>query len=383
MRRAAARLLVVSLLVAPGSLAAQAGWGLEARGGRLQSGPGAVASSGMGLGLLHTGADRQLFLGAGYPLGGTDAVWVGASGWARPGWTSGRLFLGVDVTGSGVLLRDRVDPERPHFGLLRPVLGPGPTEPVTATATAASVQALPVLVVGGSRLSLEVANGVAYQVTAMEESREDRAVLVTDAAIAASPTAGFTFEPRFRRYEAPEGVHLRAGVTAGLVHGPVRLRASVGHWIGQDTIGTPWSAGASLDLSARTSVSLDARRATFDPLYRAPEQTAWSVAVSLRLGAVAPPVAPVPAVYADGRATIRLPASAARGHPHIAGDFNEWRPVAMRADGDAWVLELELEPGVYNYSFVTATGEWYVPESVPGRREDGMGGHVAVLVVGE
>jgi hypothetical protein len=36
---------------------------------------------------------------------------------------------------------------------------------------------------------------------------------------------------------------------------------------------------------------------------------------------------------------------------------------------------------VYNYSFVAPDGTWYVPQSVPGRKDDGMGGHVAVLVI--
>ena len=45
------------------------------------------------------------------------------------------------------------------------------------------------------------------------------------------------------------------------------------------------------------------------------------------------------------------------------------------------VAVFELEPGVYRYSFRSESGEWFVPESTPGRRPDGMGGFVAVLVV--
>ena len=44
-------------------------------------------------------------------------------------------------------------------------------------------------------------------------------------------------------------------------------------------------------------------------------------------------------------------------------------------------VTVKLDPGVYNYAFVTPAGEWFVPESVAGRKSDGMGGHVAVLVV--
>jgi hypothetical protein len=53
----------------------------------------------------------------------------------------------------------------------------------------------------------------------------------------------------------------------------------------------------------------------------------------------------------------------------------------MQRRGDAWVYSVTLEPGTYNYAFVDAQGEWFVPEKHPGRKSDGMGGVVAVLVV--
>ena len=53
----------------------------------------------------------------------------------------------------------------------------------------------------------------------------------------------------------------------------------------------------------------------------------------------------------------------------------------MEREGDEWVVRLPLAPGAYRYAFRSATGEWFVPSSTPGRRDDGMGGHVAVLMV--
>ena len=53
----------------------------------------------------------------------------------------------------------------------------------------------------------------------------------------------------------------------------------------------------------------------------------------------------------------------------------------MERDGTFWSYTVAAAPGVYNYAFVSATGDWFVPENVPGRKDDGMGGHVAVLVV--
>ena len=46
-----------------------------------------------------------------------------------------------------------------------------------------------------------------------------------------------------------------------------------------------------------------------------------------------------------------------------------------------WTYTAKLAPGVYHYAFVAADGTWFVPRSVRGRQNDGMGGEVAVLVV--
>ena len=53
----------------------------------------------------------------------------------------------------------------------------------------------------------------------------------------------------------------------------------------------------------------------------------------------------------------------------------------MVREGADWVLRVPLSAGVYHYTFQSATGEWFVPASAPGRRDDGFGGYVAVLVV--
>ena len=108
---------------------------------------------------------------------------------------------------------------------------------------------------------------------------------------------------------------------------------------------------------------------------------AWSS--GLRLTLSEPPAAaePVPAEYGDGRATISIPTGDAEGEPRIAGDFTDWEPRSMTRVGDEWRFTVALEPGVYEYAFVAPDGSWFVPESVPGRKDDGMGGEVAQLVV--
>jgi hypothetical protein len=82
-----------------------------------------------------------------------------------------------------------------------------------------------------------------------------------------------------------------------------------------------------------------------------------------------------------GQVTIRLPLEDARDAPSVAGDFNGWSAVPMQRAGDFWEARLSLAPGVYHYSFVHPDGSWFVPESIPGRGDDGFGGVNAVLVV--
>jgi hypothetical protein len=139
--------------------------------------------------------------------------------------------------------------------------------------------------------------------------------------------------------------------------------------------------GGSLNLHPRVALRVDARRDSYDPLYLRAPQTVWSFGVSIPLGRSARVALPVPAVYADGRATIRLPLSEAERAPSVAGDFNGWQPAPMQHTRDGWAYSVSLPPGVYHYAFVSEGGEWFVPESVAGRKDDGMGGHVAVLVV--
>ena len=81
------------------------------------------------------------------------------------------------------------------------------------------------------------------------------------------------------------------------------------------------------------------------------------------------------------RVTFELPGAVGAASAYLAGDFNNWRPVPMQREGREWVIRLPLKAGVYHYAFRSAGGEWFVPASVAGRRDDGMGGQVAMLVV--
>ena len=100
-----------------------------------------------------------------------------------------------------------------------------------------------------------------------------------------------------------------------------------------------------------------------------------------RFGPIPAPLVPVSPSETD-TVVLRLSATdAPAGAVSIAGDFNNWQPAPMQRENGEWVVRLSLAPGVYHYAFRSANGDWFVPPSAAGRRDDGMGGHVAVMVV--
>jgi hypothetical protein len=117
-----------------------------------------------------------------------------------------------------------------------------------------------------------------------------------------------------------------------------------------------------------------------DPLFWNSVRRTWSVGVTRRLGRSA---LSVPVVTAPGVVVIRVPASDVDDGAalSVAGDFTNWQPTPMRREGNEWVARFTLAAGIYRFAFRTGDGDWFVPSSIPGRRDDGFGGHVAVIVV--
>ena len=142
-----------------------------------------------------------------------------------------------------------------------------------------------------------------------------------------------------------------------------------------------WSAGGATAVGPQVELQVGARGNAFDPLYLSSTETSVWAGLSLRLGGGRTVRPPVPAMAPGGRAVIRIPARSLKTPPSIAGDFTGWKPVPMRREESHWIYTAKLDPGVYHYAFVDQDGTWFVPESVPGRQDDGMGGQVAVLVV--
>lgn len=82
----------------------------------------------------------------------------------------------------------------------------------------------------------------------------------------------------------------------------------------------------------------------------------------------------------QGRGVLRFTVPGAT-RVDVAGDWTQWQPVPLQQAPDgAWVLQVELESGVYRFNLVVDGERWIVPEGVS-LLDDGFGGQVAVLVV--
>lgn len=182
---------------------------------------------------------------------------------------------------------------------------------------------------------------------------------------------------------ADESGYTQVGGRVGLYEPQYQLWGSFAHWLDDDLPGTGWDVGGRLSVSDRVSVIARGGVQAADILFWIPPQRTWSVGLQLRTGgSPAMALVPVP-VLRDGRRaiTLTLPDGRLADAPAVAGTFSEWRPLTMRRGDDGWEIDVVLEPGVHEYSFRTADGEWFVPEGTPGRKPDGFGGHVAVVIV--
>ena len=82
----------------------------------------------------------------------------------------------------------------------------------------------------------------------------------------------------------------------------------------------------------------------------------------------------------SGWAVFRLPMAEHPQPPMVMGDFSDWRPVAMTAEGRHWVARVRVQPGAHHYAYRLADGRTMVPPGVPSV-DDGFGGRSAVVVV--
>ena len=378
MVRAPVRIWILTvLLLNAGSLLHAQQWNVDAQAGKIRSAldPNAPEAENVVLGLRYDDRLTSFRISGGVPTGSQDALWGSLAGARRLEVGRGALVGGLDLAGNAFAMRDRVETDRRLPG----PLGPRVEESLGGYALAGQV--LPLIGYEGVRLQLYARAGISLYSSRFADEQTDRTVQLADVQATYMPSPAFALIPAVRHYRADEGNYTYAGATAIAARGPVTVWGMAGSWLNQTTESTPWAIGASMRAHDRISINASVRHDGIDPLYLQPAQTSWNAGVSLLLGAKPGTRLPVPDQYVNGRATIRLPASQAAARPSIAGDFNGWKPVPMERSGDDWVFTVPLAPGVYNYAFVDERGEWFVPKNHAGRKDDGMGGHVAVLVV--
>ena len=180
-----------------------------------------------------------------------------------------------------------------------------------------------------------------------------------------------------------DGTSLPHGeLTAVLGHSHGAVWGGLDHWESDAKRETGWYLGGSLEITEALAFQALVGRSSGEPMFRTPPSDTWSIGLRYRF-AERPGESrstPLPEFEGDG-VQLRVPVNAGDGRLSVAGSFNEWNPLPMQRSGEDWVVRLELDPGYYELAFVDETGRWFVPEGMSGRRPDGMGGWIMVLVV--
>jgi hypothetical protein len=296
------------------------------------------------------------------PMRAGDPFWTsaGAGGrWMPARWRHRETSVGVDYAAEGFLFRDRLVPQ---------------------SGSGASLDALPFVRLTAGRGQVDLRAGWRGYALSQSDTRDRRGVIETGARLAYGTATQFEAETRLVHADGTTYPFVGAALASGIGSLPVQVRLQAGRWLSDFASPTAWSAGLTVPLGRRAALWAAVRQDAPDPLYWNAPRRSWSVGVTRRLGRGLRSALPQSATA--GTVTIRVEVREAAGDTlSIAGDFSNWRPMPMRREGDAWVVRLPLAPGVYHYAFRSHSGEWFVPASVAGRRDDGFGGHIAILVV--
>jgi hypothetical protein len=301
-----------------------------------------------------------VYAAAAMPLSDRDPVWGGGGGGGRvitPRGGFHRISGGADLAGEGFTVRDRVG---------------------GWTGNGGTFDAIPFVRLTEGATSIEGRAGWRGYALSQAGVQTRRSTWETGARV--SYSTRLLTQADVRWVHASEGTFPFVGASMAYVGSRAQVWGHAGRWFRGITDNVTWSVGGGVPLG-RSTIWAAVRQDATDPLFWNARRRAWSVGLTQRFGNVPSGLQPVTRT-SSGETLIRLrQADAPAGAISIAGDFTNWQPRPMQREGAEWVLRLPLAPGVYNYAFRTASGEWFVPASTPGRRDDGFGGHVAVLVV--
>jgi hypothetical protein len=354
-------LLVAVLFILPVQGAAQslfwAGYGQNA-----DQASGLATGEHLSLGWALARQAAGVAVGVGVPLNADASSRWGSAG----GWLDTRAGRGTPG-GLGVRATATV------FAFDDPVLDAG------GAGSVATAEAYGALAVAGTRFELRAGgrhgvHGVGGDVT--------QRLLGRVGAGAARTLGPVEVGAEVDHWLAEEGGYAQVGGRVSLTQPRFQAWAALEHWLDSDLGPTGWAAGIRVPVTARMALVARGGLQAADVLFWIPAQRTFSVGLQLHAGGD-PLVSalPVPLVRDAARpVTLTLPAAAADA-PAVAGTFSGWERVPMRRVGNEWRVELNLAPGVHEYAFVAADGTWFVPEGTPGRKPDGFGGHVAVVII--
>jgi hypothetical protein len=189
----------------------------------------------------------------------------------------------------------------------------------------------------------------------------------------------------------------RIALTDAVLSGSWRFRsldfdASLGRRFSRSTPETTiWGLSASREIAPTLALVAAAGRAGSDPVTSVPGARYFAIGLRLKVGAPTLPALPVrtasdesapfrigPAVAAGREIVVQAPAAETVA---LAGDFTDWKPVALARWGEhAWRALLPVGPGLHRLAIRIDGGEWHAP---PGTRavESEFGGQVAEIVV--
>jgi hypothetical protein len=363
-RRTAVLLLLGSSPVMPGGVVAQA-WSVDAYAGQASYAiaPATVDSRNGVLGLRFNQDRRFLQVAGGVPLSDTDVAWGVLGLGDRLAFRRGGLEAGVDAF----------------------LVAHGQRDPVSeVTGQGLLAEFLPVVSRNAGSAVLEIRSGLRWYGARLGEADWTRAFWTSELRGTTDPAPDLRLEAGLRHYLGGEReTYTQAGLSATTILGPAIVQGSLGHWVNPPGDADPeWGVVAGIPLGGRGQLFASVRHESFDPHYLTPPRSSWGVGVSLRVGRPPEPVpAAGPEVRPGGGVVLRIPLRDSPSPPLVAGDFTGWEPLPMERHGTEWRFRVRLSPGAYRYAFRSADGEWFVPESVPNRMDDGMGGWVAVLVV--
>jgi hypothetical protein len=296
------------------------------------------------------------------PFGSNGLRW-GAAGiggrFLHSASSSHRVNIGADAVADGFLFHDAVLQQSGNGGLL---------------------EAIPfVQVPAGAAATVEVRGGWRGQMLSYGGTVDKHHVLETGVRATYGGPALLQADARWVRSDG--AMYPFYGGRLVYNGAPLQAWLGVGKWFSAQLDDTSWNAGAGVRVATRLTVWAAVQQDAPDPLYWNLARRGWSIGITRTFGGSTSPV-PLASSADPNGVLIRLNAADVDGASvSVAGDFNGWKPVPMVLDGREWQLRMPLAPGVYHYAFRSERGQWFVPESVPNRRDDGMGGFVAVLVV--